>query len=919
MKFFAENVCGHKFAPKRNINQGHYNVTSPFGCNCAKYLHTCAIPALIHTLIHTPIPAARSNDNHPMCNCHPELVSGSYKCTLKNNNRQLKKPAFTLAELLTAILIISVIMVALAPVITKRMKDSIAVTTDNKKGLEIFTNPGTYTFDVPIGINTLFLQGAGGGGGGAGANESISKSVSYTSNTTWTVPKGVNKITLEITGAGGGGGAGNGKATGKSCRSDEFRATRGADTESDLCYTKTNAIDAYTNDGFGEVPVCKRLNPYETCTGNACIWNFSANGKQTYICSDTPGGVKACGWSVATPECISRACRYLHSGYPKAGIYRLPKFAELEKVNKYIDTWSRNAGTSGLGLCTRNYLGDYADQSKVWYEDTNKVPYCQNIDNICPGVFLDTGQPWAIPASDYGFFAWNGGGEANHMDGTGTSSFALFGRCVTPLLHYNNYSASGGASGAIMEKEINVLPNDKLEITIGSGGDGGKYGTNANNGISSRSGNGKQGGQTKVVHKRGSTTLGTYYVKGGFGGYGATTSAHGEAITNGTSSSQTTPNGTCYANGNIGCSYSSYSGESGTSTKGGNGGRVKNEGSITNGLASSGGYLYIDSTRTANQRATDEEIRLAKGQNATEPGFGGGGGLTPAWATGTSHFYQGGRGANGKVDITYKVSLPGGGGGSGARVGGYTSDNKMYEIKYKVKEGDRIVFKVGSGGSGGVSSQDGLNGSATVVGDNEIVFMAGEGGKTSTNDDKNNLRGGRGGYSSYINEEDIVQSNVTSGIKIKNTTNTTYTFKPSNNSFKGQNGKRGGVPSTSDIQSGYSLNNTIFNYGFSGGMGASPFGISQSKIGASITCGGGNIVSVSNIAMTLGQMTNINYLCTSGNIKGNDARSHDPVNNEFGGSGGGGGGVVDDSFELGSGGSGSSGYLRIRWDASEQD
>ena len=447
----------------------------------------------------------------------------------------------------------------------------------------------------------------------------------------------------------------------------------------------------------------------------------------------------------------------------------------------------------------------------------------------------------------------------------------------------------------------------------------GQYGTNANNGISSRSGNGKQGGQTKVVHKRGSTTLGTYYVKGGFGGYGATTSAHGEAITNGTSSSQTTPNGTCYANGNIGCSYSSYSGESGTSTKGGNGGRVKNEGSITNGLASSGGYLYIDSTRTANQRATDEEIRLAKGQNATEPGFGGGGGLTPAWATGTSHFYQGGRGANGKVDITYKVSLPGGGGGSGARVGGYTSDNKMYEIKYKVKEGDRIVFKVGSGGSGGVSSQDGLNGSATVVGDNEIVFMAGEGGKTSTNDDKNNLRGGRGGYSSYINEEDIVQSNVTSGIKIKNTTNTTYTFKPSNNSFKGQNGKRGGVPSSSDIQSGYSLNNTIFNYGFSGGMGASPFGISQSKIGASITCGGGNIVSVSNIAMTLGQMTNINYLCTSGNIKGNDARSHDPVNNEFGGSGGGGGGVVDDSFELGSGGSGSSGYLRIRWDASEQE
>ena len=80
------------------------------------------------------------------------------------------KKAFTLAELLTAVLVISIIMVALAPVITKRMKDNVSVTTDNKKGLEIFANPGTYTFDVPIGINTLFLQGSGGGGGGGGAD-----------------------------------------------------------------------------------------------------------------------------------------------------------------------------------------------------------------------------------------------------------------------------------------------------------------------------------------------------------------------------------------------------------------------------------------------------------------------------------------------------------------------------------------------------------------------------------------------------------------------------------------------------------------------------------------------------------------------------------------------------------------------------
>ena len=149
----------------------------------------------------------------------------------------MKQYAFTLAELLTAVLVISVIMVALAPVITKRMKDSISVQTDNKKGLEIFTNPGTYTFDVPIGINTLFIQGSGGAGGGAGSTY-VEKNVSFTGSTTWTIPKGVNEVTFTITGSGGGGGGANGTTTpsvneknstvyNNKCLSDEFLATRG--------------------------------------------------------------------------------------------------------------------------------------------------------------------------------------------------------------------------------------------------------------------------------------------------------------------------------------------------------------------------------------------------------------------------------------------------------------------------------------------------------------------------------------------------------------------------------------------------------------------------------------------------------------------------------------------------------------------
>ena len=90
-------------------------------------------------------------------------------------------------------------MIILAPVITKRAKDNLTVSMDQKKGLEIYTNPGLYTFFIPTGINTVYIQGAGGGGGGGGANETDEKIQTFTNDNTFTIPNGVNKVTLRIT------------------------------------------------------------------------------------------------------------------------------------------------------------------------------------------------------------------------------------------------------------------------------------------------------------------------------------------------------------------------------------------------------------------------------------------------------------------------------------------------------------------------------------------------------------------------------------------------------------------------------------------------------------------------------------------------------------------------------------------------
>ena len=827
-----------------------------------------------------------------------------------------KRSAFTLAELLTAVLIISVIMVALAPVITKRMKDNVSVTTDNKKGLEIFANPGTYTFDVPIGINTLFLQGAGGGGGGAGASLSGEINVTKTSNSTWTVPKGVNQVTLKITGAGGGGGGANGTLTGKECKSydwdrwnsglfvkriPEYNIVRGADDGGDLCMFTQSTHAGYPNWIGAKDYVSGDEN---LCTSDYCCWRTNNDAKK---------GVAVCTYPAAASMCEyypnPQSMDINGTPNPERNTYRLPKQKELQYIadnvaNLYIP----------LNICGNNQT-TYCPGSPKTYPT----------DRTCDGTAangISSGQlhgMWGQDKIAYRTctFTCNNGVLFNQLN----TAFQV--RCVRPLKHVSAFSGAGGSSGAVLEKTINVLPNDTFEITIGQGGAGGASKTK-----------GSQGGTTKIVHKRGGIELGTYYVKGGLGGNAASTSAHGTAYTNGTNANNTTPSGTCYARarknvtdsltgGNTNCTTISYTGAAGNGTKGGDGGKVGNVGTINQGEASSGGYLYDDPARGFGVRNTAKEANYAKGQNASTAGFGGGGGLTPAWANSTSHFYQGGKGANGKVEILYKMALPGSGGGSASRVGGVEeSTNKDYEIKYKVSEGDRIVIEVGSGGSGGAPGQDGLSGTPTIVGDNEIIFLAGEGGKAVTQNQKDSIRScvqnassnsqiasclnnssykPQGGRSGIITVDNEIKT-TTLGLLITNTNNTSYTVPSS--TFKG---KDGNMPSQ--------INQNIipWSYGYDGGVGGAPFGIRKSNAAASITCGGG-------MSGTYGDTTDIeNYVCTSGNINANNARNHDPANNEFGGSGGGGGGVTNDSFEQGQGGNGSSGYLRIRWDASEQE
>ena len=798
-----------------------------------------------------------------------------------------KHTAFTLAELLTAVLVISIIMVALAPVITKRMKDNVSVTTDNKKGLEIFANPGTYTFDVPIGINTLFLQGSGGGGGGGGASY-IDKDATFLNTTTWTIPKGVNQITFTLYGAGGGGGGGYGKTGSESCPSPYIKLPNMADNGRDLCYFNKDMDNRLPEGQFG---CCLQITKKGTVsnlkyacfrgTGMASVQHRASGGMDPasrMLCSPAgaerycgcylPGpkggtGYGSLGWGASCHDSNADPNTFTH-------IARILKSSEAQRI---IDA-SPAPNYKYLTPQYLDFVGYHTHTTTTKISSAVPVAACYwqgTVGGYCwPGnIHTDTGGLyWSKHEKEY---------PTEKPIVRSIMNEASIPICVYEIRDWTPYGGSGGASGAKYTQTISVLPSDTLEITIGTGGNGGSAG-----------GNGSQGGATKIVHKRGGVVKGTYYANGGIGGNRATTSGAG---------AQTSTLATCSSAS--GCSQvvstEDGKGYAGTDTTGG-----KGAGEVTGG--------------------TPDVNPVAAGNNTS---YGGGGGFCPRGSKSASSCQKGAKGGSGKVEISYRVMLGGSGGGSGARVGGVdSSTNKDYEIKYKVTEGDRIVFEVGSGGSGGSAGQDGLNGTATIIGDNKIVFLAGEGGKAASLEQKENLSNcignstnstvvtncvndtsyrPRGGKSGVINQDGNIQT-TTLGLLISESNKVSYSV--SSGSFKGRNG---------NMPSQVNANVIPWNYGFDGGVGGAPFGIRTSSAAAAVTCGGG-------MSGTYGTLTDVtSYLCTSGNVNANSGRVHDVANNEFGGSGGGGAGAVGDSFEQGSGGSGSNGYLRIRWDMSEQE
>ncbi len=122
---------------------------------------------------------------------------------------QKLKMGFSLVEMLMALLVASLLLAALAPVMTKRMADNINITgisakSDSNTVVTVFNEDGT--FEVPDGVLNLKVTMIGGGGAGGSA---FYGSEEFTNSRYWTVPENVTKLRVFMIGGGGGGASGN--------------------------------------------------------------------------------------------------------------------------------------------------------------------------------------------------------------------------------------------------------------------------------------------------------------------------------------------------------------------------------------------------------------------------------------------------------------------------------------------------------------------------------------------------------------------------------------------------------------------------------------------------------------------------------------------------------------------------------------
>lgn len=595
----------------------------------------------------------------------------------------LKNNAFSLVEMLMALLVASLLLAALAPVMTRKMHDNLNINVNSSgqsKGWRLYTyspdctkaegedNVCEFTdFKVPQGVYAINLVMVSGGGGGAGATpETVSAPVTVTKttadikddNTSIPYEEEIIPITEYMTnvkidtliGSGGGGAGGSGKdgivPSEETCKNygngkTDTVGNTGAnfavyDSTNKLCVTIHNQ---YVSSG------CNYMGNYSGCTGSGC---------KRWVCNHYSG---------------QQACSSLGDNW------RLPIKSETDKWNN-ATVWKK------LDLCS--YAG-----SNVY---------------LCPNVTTN-----GIPSFAYGVRTSTGVGNNYYVYCLGPSSISYYTnhgagvyfsiRCVLDKTFKSIKGGKGGSTSMLSNIDISDYvklagTGGQIVLRAGNGGKGGNgaetAGKNAENGYS---------GYRSCIYIQKKPASGTYgdtvYAMCAYEGNGGNKGDIAEA-TDGKDADNTAY---CreYINGNwkeIGCSINT---------------------NLTYGTGGAGGEAIYNSNGTITmQNGSNGSGGLARiTYNNEFKGSGGGGGAGGTFAKITNLSLPN------DTECTIKVGRGGNyGSGQNGKDGGNTS--------IKCGNSKEYIVYGGKGGKLGTSGKD-INNPDPVGG------IAGDAGKVSDN------------------------------------------------------------------------------------------------------------------------------------------------------------------------------------------
>ncbi len=696
--------------------------------------------------------------------------------------------AFSLVEMLMALLVASLLLAALAPVMTKKINENIGI-----NGLGGVINPpgGSYCWSTTSGgasetmefdangnrvVNYTTEAGvyyvnfalASGGGGGGGASEFKSDSAHFTGANGAALKIETNMDEFDIVSLiGGGGGGGGGAAVDKSttctgATSAEKCACMGYsyDSKNNLCVSEnlgsknlTNAKTACQNVtplNKWQLPTMAQLGNWDSSlrsvlkiSGN--VWAGDSEGFNNYDYSCSCNGSSRSGYSTAESCCSG--CSYGTSNSTSVVKQCSGSKPSYWSQTDFGSTHDSCRSDQYYCICTANpnSTNTYCQQGLMSLRCFNSCSSCTTACQSCGGSAKDTCastiKSTIISTGTYYKYYQLSGAAWNAVTNNESATISNNTYCV-----YNDsssvgaeafYSLSGGGGGASPSLEnnsfaSNILATFRQRIRENVGGyivlevgEGGSGGA-ASTGKGQKPANGAAGGRSCIAIT-GTNKADVKYrvcVPGGKFGYSG----------DGTKTNAETE-GWGAAGGETALSNACYAidyafNPAGTTvefscTKKGNGGTAGGASTSNPTAGGKGGASPINTIQVGG-------TAVVNGINAasTNYGAGGGGGSASKTGLGTSgslSFGKGGNGAGGHIYLNYKIRYDAAGGGGGG------AGSVAIVREYRVNQGE-CTFIIGKGGGGGNVATDGIKGGDTSVvctnsGGETFRVYGGEGGK----------------------------------------------------------------------------------------------------------------------------------------------------------------------------------------------